>query len=120
MKLSRKQKKIQEQINKLLLAGIPLATLLSVNANGAEIKTSPEKTPVKKQEQAFYIVQPNDTMQKIAIRFKTTVTELCRINGIPIEKAGKIKPGQKLRIPDKNAKNKTQKFILIGKPLIKK
>ena len=29
MKLSGRQKKIQEQINKLLLAGIPLATLVT-------------------------------------------------------------------------------------------
>ena len=116
MKLSGRQKKIQEQINKLLLAGIPLATLISVNAEGAEIKSAHirGKRAVEKQDVQIYVVQPRDTMYKIAKKHHTTVKEICRINGIKEENAGKLIIGQKLQLPTKNAEQEKKIQMPVG------
>ncbi len=45
---------------------------------------------------ASYVVQPHDTLAKIAKRFNTTVDALCKINGIV--NPNKIFPGKALRI----------------------
>ena len=116
MKLSGRQKKIQEQINKLLLAGIPLATLISVNAEGAEINSAHirGKRAVEKQDVQIYVVQPRDTMYKIAQKYHTTVKEICRINGIKEENAGKLIIGQKLQLPTKNAEQEKKIQMPVG------
>lgn len=116
MKLSGRQKKIQEQINKLLLAGIPLATLISVNAEGAEINSAHirGKRAVEKQDVQIYVVQPRDTMYKIAKKYHTTAKEICRINGIKEENAGKLIIGQKLQLPTKNAEQEKKIQMPVG------
>ena len=143
MKLSNNQKKLQKQIQKLLLSGIPLVTLIPGDLEGYENKSAPTirgKIPSVKQKLRIYIVKNGDTMCKIAKEHETTVKELCRINGIPEENAGKLKIGQKLQLPIKNAvkkkniqmpvgpvaapensknEKKSQK-ILLGKPVKKK
>ena len=106
MKLSNNQKKLQKQIQKLLLSGIPLVTLIPGDLEGYENKSAPTirgKIPSVKQKLRIYIVRNGDTMCKIAKEHETTVKELCRINGIPEENAGKLKIGQKLQLPIKNA-----------------
>ena len=143
MKLSNNQKKLQKQIHKLLLSGIPLVTLIPGDLEGYENKSAPTirgEIPSVKQKLRIYIVKNGDTMCKIAKEHETTVKELCRINGIPEENAGKLKIGQKLQLPIKNAvkkkniqmpvgtvaapensknEKKSQK-ILLGKPVKKK
>ena len=106
MKLSNNQKKLQKQIQKLLLSGIPLVTLIPGDLEGYENKSAPTirgEIPSVKQKLRIYIVKNGDTMCKIAKEHETTVKELCRINGIPEENAGKLKIGQKLQLPIKNA-----------------
>ena len=105
MKLSNNQKKLQKQIQKLLLSGIPLVTLIPGDLEGYENKSAPIRgeIPSVKQKLRIYIVKNGDTMCKIAKEHGTTVKELCRINGIPEENAGKLKIGQKLQLPIKNA-----------------
>ena len=106
MKLSNNQKKLQKQIQKLLLSGIPLVTLIPGDLEGYENKSAPTiigEPPSVKQKLRIYIVKNGDTMCKIAKEHETTVKELCRINGIPEENAGKLKIGQKLQLPIKNA-----------------
>ena len=106
MKLSNNQKKLQKQIQKLLLSGIPLVTLIPGDLEGYENKSAPTirgEIPSVKQKLRIYIVRNGDTMCKIAKEHETTVKELCRINGIPEENAGKLKIGQKLQLPIKNA-----------------
>ena len=106
MKLSNNQKKLQKQIHKLLLSGIPLVTLIPGDLEGYENKSAPTirgEIPSVKQKLRIYIVKNGDTMCKIAKEHETTVKELCRINGIPEENAGKLKIGQKLQLPIKNA-----------------
>ena len=106
MKLSNNQKKLQKQIQKLLLSGIPLVTLIPGDLEGYENKSAPTirgKIPSVKQKLRIHIVKNGDTMCKIAKEHETTVKELCRINGIPEENAGKLKIGQKLQLPIKNA-----------------
>ena len=106
MKLSNNQKKLQKQIQKLLLSGIPLVTLIPGDLEGYENKSAPTiigEPPSVKQKLRIHIVKNGDTMCKIAKEHETTVKELCRINGIPEENAGKLKIGQKLQLPIKNA-----------------
>lgn len=55
------------------------------------------KLPEKKASVTIYIVQPGDTLWKIAKRYFTTVETLVKINNI--ENIDYIKPGQKLIIP---------------------
>ena len=43
MKISKKQKKIQEKINKLLLAGIPLTALIASAGCGKKIENHPHR-----------------------------------------------------------------------------
>jgi LysM repeat protein len=43
-------------------------------------------------------VEPGDNLGYIAIRFKTTIAELRRLNNIKEEDQDKIKIGQKLRV----------------------
>ena len=53
MKLSNNQKKLQKQIHKLLLAGIPLVTLIPGDLEGYENKSAPTirgKIPSVKQK----------------------------------------------------------------------
>ena len=44
-----------------------------------------------------YIVQPGDTLYSISLKFRTTVSDLARVN--PINGPGGIHPGQILNIP---------------------
>ena len=108
MKLSKKQQKIQQKINQLLLAGIPLATLIPFQAVAQNKEATPNlrgippKSPVNveaKIETQIHIVQSGETMFKIAKMYNTTVKELCRLNRIPEKDAGKIFPKQKLIVP---------------------
>ena len=46
----------------------------------------------------YYVVESGDCLGGIAVRFKTTLKELCRLNNIKEEDQDKIKIGQKLRI----------------------
>ncbi len=48
-------------------------------------------------ETNLYIVQPGDSLWKIARRFGTTVEELARFNGL--EDPGHLVPGQAVRLP---------------------
>ena len=108
MKLSKKQQKIQQKINQLLLAGIPLATLIPFQAVAQNkeaapgLRGIPPKSPVKveaKIETQIHVVRSGETMFKIAKLYNTTVKELCRLNRIPEKDAGKIYPKQKLIVP---------------------
>ena len=117
MKLSNNQKKLQKQIQKLLLSGIPLVTLIPGDLEGYENKSAPTirgEIPSVKQKLRIYIVKNGDTMCKIAKEHETTVKELCRINGIPEENAGKLKIGQKLQLPIKNAVKKKNIQMPVG------
>ena len=111
MKLSQKQKKIQEKIRKLLLAGIPLVTLIPSKSDGREISQSVTRgeppPPIRTTEKVpaefkGYIVRKNDSLRKIAKLHHTTVNEICKANGIP--PSGTLKIGQLLLIPVKNIK----------------
>ena len=44
----------------------------------------------------YYTVKKGDTLGKIASRNKTTVSKLCKLNGISSKKI--LRPGQKLRV----------------------
>ena len=117
MKLSNNQKKLQKQIQKLLLSGLPLVTLIPGDLEGYENKSAPTirgEIPSVKQKLRIYIVKNGDTMCKIAKEHETTVKELCRINGIPEENAGKLKIGQKLQLPIKNAVKKKNIQMPVG------
>ena len=45
----------------------------------------------------IYFVKPGDTIWKIAKKFKSTIDDIVRVNGI--EDPDKIYPGQQLYIP---------------------
>ncbi|MBU5486157.1 DUF3794 domain-containing protein [Clostridium sp. MSJ-11] len=62
-----------------------------------EISQVEGKLPEKKASVTIYIVQPGDTLWKIAKKYSTTVEDLVKINDI--ENMDYIKPGQKLIIP---------------------
>jgi murein DD-endopeptidase MepM/ murein hydrolase activator NlpD len=57
------------------------------SGSGAKGKTSTKK---------YYTVKKGDTLGKIAARNKTTVSKLCKLNGISSKKV--LKPGMKLRV----------------------
>ena len=97
MKVSKKQQSIQKKINQLLLAGIPLATLIPLQASAQAPENKgipmmgkpvrPIKTNIKVETQ-IHIVQAGETMTKIARMYNSSVSELCRLNGIAIKAAG--------------------------------
>ena len=62
---------------------------------------TPARTPTPTRTPAptyrTYVVQNGDTLSRIAQRFKTTVDELVRLNGL--RDASVIRPGQQLLIP---------------------
>ncbi|WP_315116659.1 SPOCS domain-containing protein [uncultured Clostridium sp.] len=62
-----------------------------------EISPIEGKLPEKKASVTIYIVQPGDTLWKIAKKYSTTVEDLVKINNI--ENMDYIKPGEKLIIP---------------------
>ena len=120
MKISKKQQKLQQKINKLLLAGIPRATLIPFQAVAQNkeaapgLKGIPPKSQVKveaKNEMQIHIVQSGETMLKIAKMYNTTVKELCRLNRIPEKDAGKIYPKQKLIVPKQKTNRVKEKPI---------
>lgn len=51
----------------------------------------------------IYFVKPNDTLWKIAKKFKSTIEDIARVNGI--EDVNKINVGQQLYIPKYNKKD---------------
>ncbi len=61
-----------------------------------DITPEEEAAPPPRQAQSFYMVQPQDTLWKIAKRYRTTVEDILSIN--EIENPDLIYPGQKLLI----------------------
>ena len=61
------------------------------------VSMSDEDMPPKKSSVIIYVVQPADTLWKIAKKYLTTVKELMDINDI--EEKEEVKPNQKLIIP---------------------
>ena len=123
MKVSKKQQKIQKKINQLLLAGIPLATLIPLQASAQAPENKgiptpgepvrPIKTNIKVETQ-IHIVQAGETMTKIARMYNSSISEICRLNGIAIKDAGKLKRNQKLLVPKRNRIQEKKPQVLIG------
>ena len=68
-----------------------------------EAKTSKEsrdskskKDNKKNSEKKYYTVKKGDTLSGIASKNKTTVSKICKLNGI--KSTSKLKAGQKLRV----------------------
>lgn len=94
--VSERSLKISGQIKARLLARNPRT--LSILEDCAEvIPINPETRP----SMLFYIVQPGDTLWKIARRYQTTVAQLSQSN--PISNSDRIEVGQKLLIPKQTA-----------------
>ena len=84
--------KVSGLVKVRLLARAPRT--LNILGDCAEvIPINPETRP----SMMFYIVQPGDTLWKIARRYQTTVTQLAQFN--QISNPDRIEPGQKLLIP---------------------
>lgn len=62
-----------------------------------DILMSEEEVPRKKASVTIYVVQPGDTLWKIAKKYYTTIDEIARINNI--ENVNVIYPNEKLIIP---------------------
>lgn len=90
--ISERSLKISGQIKTRLVARSPRT--LSILADCAEvIPVNPETRP----SMLFYIVQPGDTLWKIARRYQTTVAQILQSNQINNE--DRIEAGRKLLIP---------------------
>lgn len=72
---------------------LPAATATSASSGGV-LPTQPSTNPNSGQN---YVVQPNDTLYRIAIRFNVSILTLANINGIT--NYNYIQIGQVLRIP---------------------
>jgi lysozyme len=75
-----------------------------------------EKTVSKQQENStytVYTVKKGDSLWKIAQKYKTTVDELVKLNGI--KNRDLIYPGQKLRISGNTAKQSSTKVYMVKK-----
>ncbi|MDT8715618.1 DUF3794 domain-containing protein [Clostridium sp. 19966] len=62
-----------------------------------DIVESEDEIPAKKASITIYIVQPGDSLWKIAKKYCTTIDEIVRMNGV--ENPDKVYPGEKLLIP---------------------
>lgn len=62
-----------------------------------DILTSDEEVPRKKASVTIYVVQPGDSLWKIAKRYFTTIDEIARVNNI--DNVNVITPNEKLIIP---------------------
>ncbi|NLM36014.1 MAG: DUF3794 domain-containing protein [Clostridiales bacterium] len=62
-----------------------------------DIAVADEEVPLKKASVTIYVVQPGDTLWKIAKRYYTTIDEIVRVNNI--ENPDLIYPNDKLIIP---------------------
>ncbi len=69
-------------------------TSTSTSAKSSTSTTTKPKTTTPE----YYVVESGDCLGGLAVRFKTTLKELCRLNNIKEEDQDKIKIGQKLRI----------------------
>ena len=58
--------------------------------------TDPQSTKSKQGKKIYYTVRKGDTLTKIANRHGTTVSNICKLNGIRANKA--LRVGQKLRV----------------------
>ncbi len=67
-------------------------------ANTAAV-SSPVAPPPAPQERVEYVVQPGDSLSKIAVKFGTTVDALMFLNNL--DDSNKVKLGQKLVVKDK-------------------
>jgi hypothetical protein len=94
--LNERSLKISGRIKARLLARAPRT--LSILEDCAEvIPVNPETRP----SMLFYIVQPGDTLWKIARRYQTTVAQLTQSN--QISNLDQIEAGRKLLIPKQTA-----------------
>lgn len=66
-------------------------------ANAGKPSTPPAKSEPEAKPQRTYVVKPGDSLSVIAARYKVSVADLTRANGISKQKP--IRPGQKLIIP---------------------
>lgn len=64
-----------------------------VDAGGGAVK---ETTVAAEKKSVVHVVRPGDTLSAIARKYGTTLTKLCRANGI--RSTAVIRPGQQLRI----------------------
>lgn len=71
---------------------------LLAKSNYSKTTSNPVFSKVKGKRNNVYIVQPRDTLAKIARRFCTTVSKLKQLNGL---NDSKIQSGQKIKIPAK-------------------
>ena len=62
-----------------------------------DMKTSEEQVPMKKASIIIYVVQPGDTLWKVAKKYFTTIGEITSLN--EMSEDAEIKPTQKLIIP---------------------
>ncbi|HEX2979736.1 MAG TPA: LysM peptidoglycan-binding domain-containing protein [Anaerolineaceae bacterium] len=88
--------------------GISLTNLINANPQisntniiypGQVLKIPSGTTPVTVTPGSTYIVQPGDTLNKIAVRFKVTVDSILKANP-SITNANRIESGQQIKLPE--------------------
>jgi murein DD-endopeptidase MepM/ murein hydrolase activator NlpD len=72
------------------------AESLVLSKNSFKVTSSASKSGTTSGTKKYYTVKKGDTLGKIAARNKTTVSKICKLNGISSKKI--LKPGQKLRV----------------------
>ena len=84
---------------------IPQQTTPERVSEKVPVKT-PEKIPDKVPEQAAeeedYVVQPGDTLSKIAKRYSCTLGDLAKLNGKSVKALSALHPGQKILVKRPN------------------
>ena len=78
----------------------------------------PPRLPDLPKETESYIVQPGDTLLKIARARRTDLDILLRLNGLSMEQANHLSIGQTIKVPlaPDNRNNETAAPATVGKP----
>lgn len=69
---------------------------LVLSKSSFKVTSNSSKSSTTSGTKKYYTVKKGDTLGKIASRNKTTVSKICKLNGISSKKI--LKPGQKLRV----------------------
>ncbi|MFH0930584.1 MAG: LysM peptidoglycan-binding domain-containing protein, partial [Candidatus Zixiibacteriota bacterium] len=85
-----------------------LSQKTSTNKVSPESDYNPDKISASKNGYSTYKVKPGDTLEKIARSFKTTTSNLEKLNGLNNQDL--IKTGEKLKVPSRNNDNKSQRI----------
>ncbi|MCB9454936.1 MAG: LysM peptidoglycan-binding domain-containing protein [Anaerolineaceae bacterium] len=85
------------RVGQSLLIPVRLAAPATSTPSPTPVFVATEVTAVPPQEASVYVVQPGDTLFRIAVRFNTTTTTLAQLNGIANPNV--IRVGQRLNVP---------------------